>query len=733
MKTIIPAPKRESILSLLLPLVITTGLCCVAYTGHFGAERITGADRDMSRENSWEAVTSFRTADVFTSGMVLQREVALPVWGTASDGTAVTVLLGTNRADTVAAKERWSTQLPAMSANAVPQPLTVIYNGVVTNSFANVLLGDVWIVSGQSNPGVSVKEHINANPGYQIETLNQVRFFKQGDLRNGSPSGTGKWFSCGGTSTERFSATGYFMGIALHHDKNIPIGIIQVQVGATPIEGWLSGEALNTNPDWQDLQREEYVQYIMDNAENWATINVPDNIRPVWCYLYNLKPLIPYGIKGFTWYQGENNTANQDETAGRAYQSLLETLIQSWRAEWGQGELPFIVVQLASIKTSSEKWVYVQDAQRQALRVTHTALVVQNDNTDTSIHPVQHDSKRKVGERMALAAKAIAYGDSVEYSGPLFAEHALAGDTIKVVFTHCGSGLRTLDGGDIVGFELADKAGSWHSASATVSGNTVTVAGITDPAAVRYAWASWPVYDGVQANLGNSDGLPTSCFNTLVSRGDTAERDGMVCFLEFENSVMDRSGSSNHRNGLLLGTAGFAAGKKGLALDMRDSNCVLELDPRPISGTSFSVAFSFLAGETGIDGILYKGNPEGVGWALWVEEGTDLFLKHRGIVHFAGKIDRSSFNHLVISYDGSDLRIYRNGGQSPFVLSTGYLSRETVYHFGISALSLTRAEYGNILLDDLLLFPVAVSAEFAARLMNGFHSDVQPENRKQCL
>jgi len=673
-------------------------------------------------------LTLFRTADVFTSGMVLQREISLPVWGTAPDGTAITVLLGTHRADTVATQEQWAIQLPSMSADSDPQTLTVIYNDAVTNSFTNVLLGDVWIVSGQSNPGVSVKEHINANPGYQIGTLNKVRFFKQGDLRTGSPSKTSKWFSCGGNGTEWFSATGYFMGIALHHDKNIPMGIIQVQVGATPVEGWMSAEALHTNPDWQDLHREEYLQFIMDNAENWSTINVPDNIRPVWCYLYNLKPLIPYGIKGFTWYQGESNTANQDETAGRTYQALLETLIQSWRAEWGQGELPFIIVQIASIKTDTEKWIYVQDAQRQALRVPHTALVVQNDNTDPSIHPVKNNSKFNVGERMALAAKAIAYGDAVEYSGPLFSKYAIVGDSIEVVFTHCGPGLQALDGGKIAGFELADKAGCWHSASATVSGNTVTVAGIKNPAAVRYAWANWPDYDGVRANLGNGAGLPASCFNTLLLHGDIAESGGIICSLEFENSVLDGSGSSNHRNGLLLGTAGFAAGKNSLALDMRDSNCVLELDPRPISGNSFSLAFSFLAGETGVDGILYKGNPEGVGWALWVEDGTDLFLKHRGIAHSVGKTDRASFNHLVISYDGSDLRIYRNGKSSPFVLSTDYLSRETVYHFGVSALTLTRSEYGNILLDDLLLFPTAVSGEFAARFMNGEHSDVPPGN-----
>jgi sialate O-acetylesterase len=195
-----------------------------------------------------KAETSFRTADVFTSGMVLQRDISLPVWGDAPDGTPVTVLLGTNRAETVAAQKQWSVRLPAMSADATPQTLTVIYNDAVTNTFTNVLLGDVWIVSGQSNPGVSLKEHSTANPGYQIETLNEVRFFKQGDLRKGPPSHASKLFSCGGNGTPSFSATGYFMGVALHRDKNIPMGIIQVQVGATPVEGWVSAQALHTNP-----------------------------------------------------------------------------------------------------------------------------------------------------------------------------------------------------------------------------------------------------------------------------------------------------------------------------------------------------------------------------------------------------------------------------------------------------------------------------------------------------
>jgi len=707
---------RTHALGVLLFLVgISAPLCAQTNTENPDKQGRSNPAEDKIVLNS---ATPFRIADVFTSGMVLQRDIPLPIWGTAPDGTAVTVLLGTKRADTVATEEQWAVRLPSMSANADSQTLTVIYNDAVTNTFTNVMIGDVWIVSGQSNAGVSLKEHMQANPGYQIETLDSVRFFKQGDLRNGEASNS-QWFSCGGNRTRSFSATGYFMGISLHHDKNIPIGIIQVQVGATPVEGWMSAEALRTHPDWQDLLREDYLQFVMDHAENWSTIHVPDNIRPVWCYRYNLKPLIPYGIKGFTWYQGESNTANQDETAGRTYQSLMETLIQSWRAEWGQGDLPFIMVQIASLKTDTEKWIYVQDAQRQALRVANTALVVQNDNTDLSIHPVTDDSKRKAGERMALAAKALAYGDAVEYSGPLFSDYTIVGDSISVVFTHCGTGLRSLDGGEIIGFELMDKAGAWHRASATVSGDTVVVTGMQHPAAVRYAWANWPEYNGMRANLSNSTGLPASCFNTLFLRGDANESEGMICSLEFENSVMDGSGSSNHRNGLLLGTAGFAKGKNGLALDLRDSDCVLELDPRPIIGNSFTLAFSFCASATGVDGILYKGNPEGVGWALWVEEGSELFVKHRGTAHGVGKIGRDAFNDVVINYDGSNLRIYRNGHETPFVLPTDYLSRETVYHFGISALSLTRMEYGNILLDDLKLFSTAVSAESATRIING--------------
>ena len=298
---------------------------------------------------------------------------------------------------------------------------------------------------------------------------------------------SGNWSECGPKSTDDFSAVAYYFGRALKRDQKVPIGLISSNVGGTPAKRWLNKDAYDAIAELKDMPHKELGD------------------------LYNamIHPLIPFGIRGVIWYQGESN-------ADRAwhYRTLFPAMIKNWRDEWKQGDFPFLFVQLApfqKIKTepTDSNWAELRDAQLHTmLTVPNTAMAVITDVGDEKdVHPKR---KEPVGERLALAAGHLAYGDKREYSGPTFSELTIQGAEATVHFQHVGGGL-LCKGQKLTGFTIAGSDQKFHNAEAAIVGDTVVVGNpeVPEPVAVRFGWADYPV-----VNLWNKDGLPASPFRS---------------------------------------------------------------------------------------------------------------------------------------------------------------------------------------------------------------------------
>ena len=281
---------------------------------------------------------------------------------------------------------------------------------------------------------------------------------------------------------------GYFFGRDLQKQLKVPVGLISSNVGGTAAEQWMSKESIDSNPELKDMSKPQGASM-----------------------LYNamIAPLAPYAIAGAIWYQGESN-------AGRAYQyrTLFPAMIKNWRDTFGQGDFPFLFVQIAPYdpdraKSPDSVWAEIRDSQLYASQnVPNTALIVTTDVGDeVDIHPKK---KEPVGQRLALAARAIAYGEKIEHSGPLYDKMKIDGNKVTLSFKHVGSGL-VAKGGELTGFTVAGDDHKFHPAKATIEGDTVVVtsASVSNPIAVRYGWVGNPI-----VNLWNKEGLPASPFRT---------------------------------------------------------------------------------------------------------------------------------------------------------------------------------------------------------------------------
>lgn len=476
---------------------------------------------------SWvSADADFRVAPVFSHHMVLQQGQPVPVWGWGEDGQKVTVRLGQQRLTTEIRQGRWEVRLRPLKAGG-PFRLEVA-SGPHLQVFTNVLVGEVWLCSGQSNMEWPLERSYDPDADIASATNAQIRFLDVPNVRSEAPTIrlNAQWTVCSPERARTFSAVAYYFGRTLHQARGVPVGLIRADWGGSPAEAWMSREALE--------MRDRYVREILEpfpeqwrqyqeNLEAWRRArqeaqregrefkrNPPwAPWRPSELYHGMIVPLIPYAIKGVIWYQGESNVGRAEQ-----YRSLFQDLIRNWRRDWGQGDFPFLAVQLAPYLAVREEpgesaWAELREAQMLAMRrLPLVGVVVTTDVGDPNdIHPIW---KKPVGERLALAARALAYGERITWSGPLYREARFQGDRAVVFFDHVGRGLEAR-GGPLKGFAICGEDRKWVWAEARIVGDTVEVwhPRVQRPVAVRYGWADCPV-----VNLWNKDGLPASPFRT---------------------------------------------------------------------------------------------------------------------------------------------------------------------------------------------------------------------------
>lgn len=495
---------------------------------------------------------------LFSDGAVLQRDQIIPVWGTARDGEKITVEFQGQKVATTAADGKWRVYLEPLKAGG---PFAMVVRGDNTVTVDNLLVGEVWIASGQSNMNLVFSSAKN-DPG-EAPNANypEIRTFKVKVVVSASPleEAVGNWVACSPETVKDFSAVGYYFARDIHRQLGVPVGLIHSALGATPAQAWTSEEGFKADPMLQD-----YVEHIRKRTENFEAATAaypaavakheadlkaweetigkahkeklvewqaataaakqnkqtlprrprpsspppkapapPEGVFTDPAVLYNgmIAPLIPYGIKGVIWYQGESNSGKAKE-----YLTLFPAMIADWRGRWGQGAFPFLYVQIAPWGGMPPE---IREAQFLSLdKVENSAMTVTTDVGDADdIHPRK---KEPVGQRLALAARALAYGEAIEYSGPLYDSMKAENGKIILSFKHTGSGLVAKDG-PLKGFSVAGADKKFVPAQAEIQGNTIIVSaeGVTDPRAARYGWANVP-----DVNLYNQAGLPASPFRT---------------------------------------------------------------------------------------------------------------------------------------------------------------------------------------------------------------------------
>jgi len=475
-----------------------------------------------------------RLPHMLSDHAVLQRQMPVHIWGWAETGEKVTVSFhGQTQTSVADDLGRWSVFLRPEQAGG-PYVLTV--QGSNTIRLEDILVGDVWFASGQSNmefplngfPGNAVlkngPQEIAAATQPQIRLLRFARKASEYELRDQDAS----WTLCTPETAAEFSAVAYFFARDLVKQEHVPIGLIDSTWGGTPVAAWLSLDGLSRDarlmPQFAErvamVENQSDVAAILDaekrddakaRAAGQALSKHPWHPNPgSWgpTELFNgmVAPAIDFTIKGIIWYQGET-----DSSAGRAplYERTFPAMITDWRTRWGEGNFPFLFVQLSSFtSTPAETWGVVREAQRRTLKLANTGMAVALDvGQADNVHP---PDKQTVGARLALAARAVAYGEAVEFSGPLFLEAAAEGSNLRVYFTH-GQGL-VARGGALEGFEVAGEDRRFRAATARVDGDTVVVsaADVSRPVYVRYAWANAPM----TANLYNGAGLPAAGFTS---------------------------------------------------------------------------------------------------------------------------------------------------------------------------------------------------------------------------
>jgi sialate O-acetylesterase len=465
--------------------------------------------------------------------MLLQQQVPVRIWGTASPGEIVKVSFEVqSRTATAGSNGKWEVFLSPIPAGG-PHELTVAASNTIT--VHDVLVGEVWVGSGQSNmefPMSRVKDFEHEIPAANYP---EIRLFTVKRIVAGEPADDvqGSWSACTPETVKNFSAVAYFFGRELHQTRHLPVGLIHSSWGGTPAQSWTEKSFLEDDQNlhvyltnWDKTltdypaKKEAYDKETLPKWEAEAAAakkagqKAPNRPAPpigpghpnTPAGLYNgmIAPLTPYAIRGVIWYQGESNASANE---ARLYRRLFPAMIESWRKQWAEGSFPFYFVQLANYQTNGW-WPVLRESQTETLELAHTgqALAIDVGNR-TDIHPTD---KQTVGHRLALIALARTYGEQIVDSGPAFKEMTVDGNEATIWFDSVGKGLEA-KGGAPTGFAIAGPDQKFVPATARIVDNRVVVSSpeVKEPKAVRYAWADYPM-----ANLYNREGLPAVPFRT---------------------------------------------------------------------------------------------------------------------------------------------------------------------------------------------------------------------------
>ncbi|HIK96362.1 MAG TPA: hypothetical protein EYG03_30845 [Planctomycetes bacterium] len=532
----------------------TVGILYEGSQAHMTFQRISLSDLVDRQSDSTElparpqpepSLQSLQLPRVFSHHMVLQAGTEIPVWGRAKVGAAVTVTFGDETKNATTNEQgEWQVRLRSRVANAAPSELRIESSGE-RRLFTDVLIGEVWVCAGQSNMEWPLDESAGAEEELSTADDPNIRLLHlAGGARGGAGSYTaqhlirltpetfceGEWKVASAESARSFSAVAWYFGRHLQQELNVPVGLICPAVGGTPTEAWIPREALEAEPDlkglvagnWLDNERlgdfcrtrgQQNLLRAIQEGERIPRDDLGPNhsFKPGFMWSAGIEPLIPYAIRGAIWYQGESNAETPART--REHGRLFPLLINQWREQWGQGEFPFLYVQLPALNRPA--WPWFRDGQRRMLnQLGNVGMAVTIDSGhSTNVHPIL---KKPVGERLAKWALGTTYGSKTEvaYAGPLLDVAERKGDSMVVSFKHVGDGLRLSDSQPLRYFEVSGNDAVFHAATAKIIGrNTIAVSNsqIGEPHHVRYAWLPYP---DPPVNLFNSAGLPASPFST---------------------------------------------------------------------------------------------------------------------------------------------------------------------------------------------------------------------------
>ncbi len=452
---------------------------------------------------------------IIGSNMVLQRDSACPVWGWADAGEQVTVeFAGQKKTAKPDADGKWMVKLDAMKASATGKKMTI--RGKNTLTLDDVVVGDVWLCSGQSNMEWSVAASGNAKEEIAAGNHPLIRHLKVSNPGAEKPEAkviSDGWQQASPQTVAKFSAVGYYFARELRKEVNVPIGLLGANWGGTRIEPWTPPQGFKAVPALAGIagKLDEFPTKTEkpDKADPTKMV-VSVNIQtPLALYNARIAPLVPFAIRGALWYQGESNRGD-----AMAYFDKMKALITGWREVWQMPEMPFYYVQLAPFiykGADPTDLPRIWEAQTAALKIPHTGMAVITDiGNTTNIHPL---NKQEVGRRLSLIALAKTYGKTaLEYSGPLFKEAKFAGGKATLTFDHA-KGLKSRDGQPLTHFQIANSSLTFFPAKAEIKGDTVIVSSdeVKEPAAVRFGWVQ-----DAEPNLCNAAGLPASPFRTDI-------------------------------------------------------------------------------------------------------------------------------------------------------------------------------------------------------------------------